>query len=367
MARGALRVWKDRVERALVVMPNATSRPRFAWSPVHTEEGADMGDRRVDVLRAGHPLPNATSVEAGERALQLAHGEAKDLLLVLISGGASALLCAPLESLTLQDKVDVTRALLASGAPISEINLVRRHLSRVKGGGLTRAAWPGRVLALVASDVIGGHIREVGSGPTLPDPTTIEDARAALARWAPSLTRPFHFGETLKPDEPAARRQRAKLVARPDDFAKAVAQALATEGFHARMLSPTNADAGDLAHEYLRLAEGLAQGSAWVRAAEPGLAVTHPSPGKGGRATHMAALVGRYLPAGFVFLAGASDGVDGSSDLAGAVVDADFGALGDARIAAALDTATLHAEAETGIELGPTGKNFADVHVLVRV
>jgi glycerate 2-kinase len=354
MAEGALRVWKGRVEAGLVVVPDGTK--------------AELDDVRFDVVRAGHPLPDARSVEAAERARVLAASEAKDLLLVLVSGGASALLCAPIEGVTLDDKVEVTRALLASGAPIRDINTVRRHLSRIKGGGLTRAAWPCRVLALVASDVIEGGVEDVGSGPTAPDSTAEEDARLVLSRWAPELSR-LPLGETLKPDDPVARRQRAKVIAQPNDFANAVAEALRNEGYRARTLSPTNDDAAKLAQEYLRLADGLPSRTAWVRAAEPRLAVTTSSPGNGGRATHIAALMGRELPDGLVFLAGASDGVDGSSGLAGAAVDADFRTLGDARIAAAIrafDTASLHAEAGTGIALGPTGKNFADVHVLLR-
>jgi hydroxypyruvate reductase len=263
----------------------------------------------------------------------------------------------------------VTRALLDSGAPIGDVNVVRRHLSRIKGGGLTRAADPGRVLALVASDVIGGDVHDVGSGPTTPDPTTIADAEAALSRWTPALSGRFSFGETLKPDEAPARRQRARVVASPEDFANAVADRLAVEGFTCRTLAPTKADTETLAREYRRLAAALAPGEAWVRAAEPRLAVTHASPGKGGRATHLAALVGRGLPEGCAFLAGASDGVDGSSGLAGAVVDGSFGELGHARIDDALrafDTTSLHVEAGTGITFGPTGKNFADVHILAR-
>jgi glycerate 2-kinase len=355
MASGVLQAWGERVERALVVVPDGT--------PVDEREG------RMDVLRAGHPLPDARSVAAAERVLEMSRGAAKDLLVVLVSGGASALLCAPADGLTWMDKVEVTRALLLSGAPIEDVNVVRRHLSRIKGGGLARAAAPSRVLALVASDVMGGRLHDVGSGPTTPDPTTLSDAEAALERWVPSFAGRVHLVETLKEGEPAARRQRARSVAGPEDFADAVASSLTSEGLACERLAPTSAEVHALAEEYGRMAAALTPGKALVRAAEPRLAVTTASPGRGGRSTHLAALVGRELPHGVVFLAGASDGVDGSSGLAGAVVDDALCRVGARRIDEALrefDTARVHLEAGTGIDLGPTGRNFADVHALCR-
>jgi len=355
MALGALSAWSTRIEHTLVVVPDGTA--------------CDVGDARVELLRASHPLPDVRSVAAASRALELAREDARDLLVVLVSGGASSLLCAPIEGVMLDDKVEVTRDLLASGAPIGEINVVRRHLSRFKGGGLARAAAPGRVLALLASDVVGDHSHDIGSGPTVIDPTTVGDARTALARWAPSFSRlPLH--ETLKPGEAVARRQRATVIASPSDLAEAVARLLREEGLSCRVLAPSSAGAEELASEYAALSEGLGPRCAMVRAAEPPVAVRAAHPGKGGRASHVAALVGRRLGAGFVFLAGASDGVDGTSGSAGAVVDASFRSLGDRRIEealAAFDTARLHEEAGTAIRLGPTGKNFADVHVLCRL
>jgi glycerate 2-kinase len=355
MARGVLRVWGARVERALVVVPDGTP--------------AGDADPRVEVARAGHPLPDARSVHAADRTLEMARGEAKDLLVVLVSGGASALVSAPSEGVTLEETMSLTRVLLASGASIQEMNVVRRHLSRIKGGGLARAAFPARVLTLIASDVIEGAAYDVGSGPTIPDPTTARDAEAELSRWAPDFAKRVRFVETMKADDPAAKRQRDRVVASPAEFADAVAGALEEEGFACEKLDPATADVETMAREYVRSAAGIAKGAAWVRAAEPRLAVTTDSPGHGGRSTHLAALVGRDLPEGVVFLAGASDGVDGSSGLGGAVVDGAFSRLGRARIDEALrafDTASLHVEAGTGIVLHPTGKNFADVHALAR-
>lgn len=355
MARGALSAWSARIDHTLIVLPDGTP--------------CEEGDARVELLRAGHPLPDARSVAAASRVFSLACEGARDLLVVLVSGGASSLLCAPIEGVTFQDKLEVTRALLRSGAPIEDINVARRHLSRVKGGGLARAAVPGRVLALLASDVMGGQAHDVGSGPTVTDPTTVSDARVALERWAPSFaTLPLQ--ETLKPGEEAARRQRAKVVASSGDLAEAVALRLRDERLSCRVLPPSSEGAGELASEYVERCKELRPRCAMVRAAEPRVAVTAAPPGKGGRAGHVAALVGRRLPEGFVFLAGASDGVDGTSGSAGAIVDATFRSLGERRIEDALrafDTASLHEEAGTAIQLGPTGKNFADVHVLCRL
>jgi glycerate 2-kinase len=355
MVRGAFRAWSARIERSLVVVPDGTA--------------CDLEDARVEVVRAGHPLPDARSVDAAERGLSLAAQGPRDVLVVLVSGGASALFALPIEGVTLEDKVSVTRALLASGASIEETNLVRRHLSRVKGGGLTRAAAPGRVLALLASDVIGGHVYDIGSGPTTTDPTTVSDARAALTRWAPSFAR-LPLRETLDAGELAAKRQRVKIVASPNDLAEAVALLLAEEGFAARVLPPSNVDAVELAAAYEAMCDELGPGSAVVRAAEPRLAVTATRPGKGGRASHIAALVGRRLREGFVFLAGASDGVDGTSGAGGAVVDASLRRIGDRRIEEALagfDTASIHEEAGTVIRIGPSGMNFTDIHILCRL
>jgi glycerate 2-kinase len=352
MARAALRAWEDRISRALVVVPDGT--------PVLGLE--------ANVLFAGHPLPDARSVEAAERALVLAAGAERDLLLVLISGGASALLAAPTEGSSLDRQIDLTRALLSSGAPIRYVNMVRRHVSRIKGGGLTRAAYPGRVLAVVTSDIVIGGIHDVGSGPTVPDPTTVEDAQRAVAQWVPAVETP-PMVETLKTGEPAARRQRAWVVAGPHDLASALGAGFEREGFDSRSLPPSSEGADEMAAEYLRLSKEIPPRAAWVRAAEPSLAVRSSSPGRGGRSTHLAALVGRALPAGIVFLAGASDGVDGTSGTGGAVVDSTFRALGAHRIDRALsgfDSAALHAEAGTSIPSAPTGKNLADVHVLLR-
>src|SRR5215471_16655913 len=149
-----------------------------------TRRGYARPTRSIEMIEAGHPVPDDASLAAAERALTLARSAtADDLVLVLLSGGASANWIAPAAGLTLAEKQAVNRALLKSGASIGEINAVRKHLSRIKGGRLGRLARPARVVTLAVSDVSGDDPAVIGSGPTVPDPTTLADARAVMARF----------------------------------------------------------------------------------------------------------------------------------------------------------------------------------------
>lgn len=370
MALGALARWPDRVEDALAITVD----------PGPDAPGAGM-DARLTRLHASHPLPDERSVAAAEEALRRAGdlGES-DLLLALISGGASSLLAAPLPGHSLELKRSLLAALLDAGAPVREINLVRRHLSRVKGGRLAAAALPARVLTLVLSDVIGGEAVDVGSGPTVADATTVEQARAVLRRYLPALAEEAPLDESLKPDRPvsliglsasfpAAARLRARILAEPATLAEAVAKALGRAGLRARVGAPEEGDARALVEERLASARALSPGEALVIACEPTLRLHGPR-GRGGRAGWMALAALRELPEGVAFLAAASDGVDGSSGAGGALVmreDAARCAHGAIEAAlAGFDDATLHAQMGTQLDAGPSGHNLADVHVLAR-
>ena len=228
MMAGALRRWP--IAHALVITTDGTALRR---------------DPRVTVLRAGHPLPDARSVHAAELCLELA---AEGPLLFLVSGGTSALLCAPAPGITLRDKQRVTRALLRGGASIHEINVVRKHLSRIKGGGL-RA-----VRTLVASDVLGGAIEDVGSGPSVASTSRVGTARRILARYLPGTELP------LCPRKKATRSP-TRIVASPEEHARVLARLL-----RARLLPPSNAPVAELAEEYTKHASRLAPGGALVRA-----------------------------------------------------------------------------------------------------
>ena len=149
-----------------------------------TRHGYGRPTRQIPVVEAGHPVPDEAGLNGTERALALADAAGKDdLVVVLISGGASANWIAPAAGLTLAEKQAVTRALLRSGANIGEINCVRKHLSRIKGGRLALRAYPARLVTLAISDVPGDDPAVIGSGPTVPDPTTLEDARAIVRRY----------------------------------------------------------------------------------------------------------------------------------------------------------------------------------------
>lgn len=376
MARGAIERWGDAIADVLVVTTDGTDVASVARDP------------RVEILVAAHPLPDRRSARAAERCLARARScaDRDRLLLVLVSGGASSLVCAPSDGVSLRDKRAVTRAMIASGASIQEINVVRKHLSRIKGGGLARAAFPARVVTLASSDVIGGAVADVGSGPSVADASSVARARRLLARYAPRYAA-LPLAATGRAPNAAI----GRIVASPEELARAVARELRaprSEGraprgegraprgeidsggaraFRVRVLEPSQGSVDRLAREYVEAARRLRAGTAIVRAAEPSLAVPDGA-GRGGRSTHLAALVGLELPRGATFLAAATDGVDGASGTGGAVVDATFvRRAGEAAVRRALaryDAGAIHLAAKTALPLRPSGHNLADIHVL---
>ncbi|NUO49711.1 MAG: DUF4147 domain-containing protein [Polyangiaceae bacterium] len=342
MLAGALREHQE----ALLVVPDGIS---IGWSAPTTR-----------IMISDHPLPTARSVAAAEAALAfVARGD----VVALVSGGASSLVALPAQGIDLEKKRSIVDALLRAGVPVRDINVVRRHLSRVKGGQLG-AACTGRMLTLIASDVLSGGPEDIGSGPTVPDPTTVADARALLSRVG--LDAPVV--ETIKPSDPRAQRLEHRFVARPEDFVTKMREVLEAEGLTTFDLPPTEDDVESLAHAYAGLAASLVRGQALVRAAEPTVVVPVKHK-QGGRSSHLAALAAPLLPEGVALLCGATDGVDGSSGGAGAVVTrTSFDAGAAASAARAFDTGKLHARAGTMLEsTGPSGLNLCDIHVLVRL
>lgn len=345
MTRGALMAWGGSISKTLVITSD------------------DTDEAGLPVLRAGHPIPDQRSVEAAEECLMFA--AAAPSLLVLVSGGASSLVCAPIEGVTLRTKQSVTRALIQSGAPIAEVNIVRKHLSRIKGGGLARAAGEAPVFTLIVSDVVHGAPEDVGSGPSLADTTSVKRAQKILQRWAPDLGM-LPFAKTGKVKNDVG----VKVVVAPKDLARAMSSRLRQRGIKVEVRDPSDAKVEKLAKEYLTAAATMKPGEAIVRVAEPSVAVPANAKGRGGRSTHLATLVGKELPAGFQFAALATDGVDGSSDTGGAIVGGDFLDYVDEkaleRALADFDTGPLHLQAGTSVDANPTGHNLADLHVLIR-
>lgn len=300
-------------------------------------------------IEAGHPAPDGGSVAAAERALRLAAGAGvDDLVLVLLSGGASALWTAPAAGVSLGDKQALTRRLLTSGAPIHAINAVRRHLSRIKGGRLALAAAPAAVVTLAISDVAGDAPETIGSGPTTADPTTSQDARLALARYgvappeaiARALSAPEN--ETPKPGDAALAGGRYVIAARAADSLAAAARAAASLGYEPVVLGDAaEGEARDLARAHAALALGLQRKGARAVLLSGGEAtVTVRGTGRGGPNQEYALALALALDGapGVWALAADTDGVDGGSgqpsDPAGAIIGPDtlarFGARREA-------------------------------------
>src|SRR5580693_146888 len=208
-----------------------------------TRHGYRRPTQRIAVIEAGHPVPDQAGVEGTERALALATAaSAGDLVLVLLSGGASANWIAPTNHLTLTEKQAVTRALLRSGANIGEINTVRKHLSRIKGGRLAQHAQPAHVVTLAISDVPGDDPAVIGSGPTVPDPTTLADAGAIVGKYRldlpDSVTRALTdpANESPKPGAAFFAGTKYKIVARPADALRAAKAQAETAGYECLVL-----------------------------------------------------------------------------------------------------------------------------------
>ena len=382
MAMGAMARWGQAIERCMVVAPDGIEVEALE----RAAQRARIRDRLV-VMRAGHPLPDARSIRAGAACLEAVRSDEPRTLVMLVSGGASALVCAPALGVTLARKRAITRVMLVSGASIQDLNVVRKHLSRIKGGGLLRAAGANEVRTLIASDVIGGTAVDVGSGPSVPDVTSVTTARQLVRRFAPAFA-DVPLVKTYAPAPAVAKRARASILVSPEELARTMATLLRSRGLHARILPPSQATVEELAAEYVALVRrAVAAGSRWprafVRAAEPSVTVTVASPsrpGRGGRSTHLAALVGRALGElaerernRATFAALATDGVDGRSAAGGAVIDGSFasrvaGQLGKTALDRSLvrfDTGPLHRAVDTAVAMRATGHNLADLHVLV--
>ena len=292
--------------------------------------------RLISMVEAGHPIPDAAGLEATERTLALANSAGPDdLVLVLLSGGASANWIAPVQGLSLADKQAVTRALLRSGATIGEINTVRKHLSRIKGGRLAKLAARARVLTLAISDVPGDDPAVIGSGPTVADPTTLADARVIVARYKLEIpevvTRALENprNESPKPNDPVFASAAFKLIARPTDAFRAAEREVRMLGYEPVFLGDRiEGEAREIGAEHAVRARALqAAGRRAVILSGGELTVTIRGPGRGGPNQEYALALAMALQgvSGVSALAVDTDGTDGGAgaadDPAGAVID----------------------------------------------
>ena len=340
----------------------------------------------VAMIEAGHPVPDAAGLEAAERALTLADGAgADDLVLVLMSGGASANWIAPVKDVSFADKQAVTRALLRSGAVIGEINTVRKHLSRIKGGRLARHAYPAKLVTIAISDVPGDDPSAIGSGPTVPDPSTLADARAIVAKYKLDLPASVTAAladannESPKPDDPAFAGSQFALAARPADSLRAAEAAVRAAGYECVSLGANvEGEARAVAAAHAKLARELrAQGKRAVIVSGGELTVTIHGQGKGGPNQEYAlalALGLAQLPA-VAALAADTDGTDGgagsANDPAGAVLDGETVArakalgLDPAAFLADNDSTGFFAALGDLLMPGPTFTNVNDFRAIV--
>ena len=288
----------------------------------------------IVIAEARHPVPDATGVAATVQMLGHLHGLTEDdLVIALISGGASALMVAPVEGLTLADKQAVNAGLLASGAPISQMNVVRKHLSRVKGGQLAAAAWSAPVLSLIISDVPGDDPALIGSGPTVGDDSTPTDALAILDRWkiaVPAQVRTALAAprRVLAPTDPRLSRVTNRIIAAPAQSLDAAAELARAQGLEVRLLGDAlEGEARDVARDHAALTRkaqsALKPGERPVILLSGGeLTVTRRGDGIGGpNAEYSLALALALDEApGIHALAADTDGVDGAAEVAGALV-----------------------------------------------
>jgi glycerate 2-kinase len=302
-----------------------------------TRRGYGSPTRLVRVIEAGHPVPDAAGLAATFDTLALADSAGPDdLVLALISGGASANWIAPAAGLSLAEKQALTRALLRSGASIGEINAVRKHLSRIKGGHLAERIHPARLVTIAISDVANDDPAVIGSGPTVPDPTTLTDARAVIERYRLEVPQPVAralndgANETPKPGDAIFAGTSFVLAVRPADVFAAVEQAVRTLGYESVLLgTQVEGEARAVAAEHARLARDLqAQGRRAIILSGGELTVTLRGKGRGGPNQEYALALALALgnAKGIAALAADTDGTDGGSgapeDPAGAIVDA---------------------------------------------
>ncbi len=311
------------------------------WGPceglVITRYGYGRPTKGVEIVEAAHPVPDAAGEAATGRMLELLSAlNEDDFVLALISGGASALLIKPIEGLSLEDKRAVNSALLSSGAPIGAMNTVRKHLSQVKGGQLAAAAYPAKMLALMISDVPGDDMAFIGSGPTVGDASSVDDALAVIERWNVPVdervkTALAEKSGVIAPGDERLSRVENRVVIAPSQSLAAAEELARNQGVNARLLGDSlEGEARDVAQEQAREAmviqKALGAGDQPVLLMSGGeLTVTRRGDGIGGPNAEfcLAAALALNGAPGIHLIACDTDGVDGAAEVAGAIVTPD--------------------------------------------
>jgi glycerate 2-kinase len=305
---------------------------------VVTRYGYGVPCEQIQIVEAAHPVPDEAGHRAAQRMISMVQGlTADDLVLVLISGGGSSLLSLPLPGITLADKQAINKALLASGATISEMNCVRRHLSAIKGGRLAKACHPAKVVTLLISDVPGDKPMDIASGPTVPDPTTCEDALSILARYDIAVPQSLMdilisgAGETVKPHDPVFADSVTHIVAAPQMALEESAKVARRAGFPVHILGDSiEGEARDVGKVMAGIARQVVVHKQPFQAPCVLLSggettVTVRGNGRGGRNVEFLLALGLALDSqpGIYALAGDTDGVDGREEIAGAILTPD--------------------------------------------
>ena len=377
---------------AMAAAAEAILGDRIEYGAINTKYGHALPLARVETFEAGHPVPDEAGVAGARRQLELLTDLAPDaLVLGLFSGGGSALLPAPAEGLTLAEKQETTRLLLACGATIDEINALRKHLSAIKGGLLARAATPARVVALMLSDVIGDPLDTIASGPTHPDTTTFGDCLAIVDRYdlrgqLPSPVRQYlkagargEQPETPKPGDPCFARAESLVIGNSRLAIDAAAHKASALGYKVLVLtSRLQGEARQAAAALVSIAQETAETNRPI--ARPACliaggetTVTLRNNGKGGRNQELALAAALQLegwPA-ITLLSGGTDGTDGPTDAAGALADGQT--LSRARAqglnARAFldrhDSYPFFAALDDLVITGPTGTNVMDLQIVL--
>jgi glycerate 2-kinase len=341
----------------------------------------------VDIRVAGHPSPDARGLRASAELIRTAAAARGDPIVCLISGGASSLLVRPAPPIRLDDLVAVNRVLLACGADIREVNAVRKHLSIVKGGGLLRLATTRPLLTLIVSDVVGDDPSDIGSGPSVPDPTTFADAMHVIDRYALAAHLPIAVRdrlrrgvdglerETVKPGDPAIAGTEVAVVGCNAQAVAAATDAAERLGYET-LVEPSSlvGDTTEAAHAWARRIVGAIEGRRRCAIIGGETTVTVVGRGRGGRNQEFALAAATPLRGRRIaVLSAGTDGIDGPTDAAGAFVDGstlDRAAAGGLDPVAALnanDSHTFFDQLGDLLRCGPTGTNVMDLKIAIGV